>query len=330
MRFSPMVICLTALLCLGCQDTEIKHYKVPRVDESALTNSEVKPSVRLLAAILPSGDKMWFFKLVGPTEVMEDHKEDFDKFIRSVRFTAKGPEWTAPESWLRVEGSGLRYATFKLKKGEAPLELTVTSLERESEAGSILANVNRWRKQLGLRPTTEAGLDKIVKEEKIGDVTATLVDWTTAGSGKKTKEPLSYQTPAGWKKQEKAAMFSVATFTVSDANQTAEVTISPFPGDAGGLLENVNRWRTKQLALPAVTEEELQKDLKRIEVDGVAGSYVDLLGPAGSDRQRILGVMVPRKQTWFFKMRGPAALVEKQKDAFEAFVKSARFAEDEK
>ena len=46
----------------------------------------------------------------------------------------------------------------------------------------------------------------------------------------------------------------------------------------------------------------------------------------GRETRRILGVVVLRRgQTWFFKMTGPADLVEKQKPAFEAFLKSVRF-----
>ena len=47
---------------------------------------------------------------------------------------------------------------------------------------------------------------------------------------------------------------------------------------------------------------------------------------AGKETRRILGVVVPRRgQTWFFKMTGPADLVDKQKPVFEAFLKSVRF-----
>ncbi len=102
----------------------------------------------------------------------------------------------------------------------------------------------------------------------------------------------------------------------------------PLPGAAQGLLANVNRWR-EQLKLKPVTEEELHKEVKVIQVAGESAASVDLLGPEseGPQRQRILGVVLPRgKRTWFFKMTGPAELVEKQKPAFEAFIKSVQFA----
>ncbi len=63
-----------------------------------------------------------------------------------------------------------------------------------------------------------------------------------------------------------------------------------------------------------------------MNVGGSPGQYVDLTGPESAGGLRILAVMVPReKTTWFFKMRGPADLVGRQKSAFEAFVGSVRF-----
>jgi hypothetical protein len=63
-----------------------------------------------------------------------------------------------------------------------------------------------------------------------------------------------------------------------------------------------------------------------MNVDGEHGGYVDLTGPESAGASRILAVMVQRDgSTWFFKMRGPADLVGRQKNSFEAFVGSVRF-----
>lgn len=62
-----------------------------------------------------------------------------------------GVEWTAPAGWPSQPGDGMRRATYAA--GEA--ELTVISLP--GEAGGALANVNRWRGQLGLSPTKAVG-----------------------------------------------------------------------------------------------------------------------------------------------------------------------------
>src|SRR5207248_6044588 len=124
-----------------------------------------------------------------------------------------------------------------------------------------------------------------------------------------------------------ASGFRAASFRVRDGDRTAEASATPFPGPAGGLLANVNRWR-KEVNLGDATEEQILKESKTVEVAGESARYVDLLGPEsdGPKRQRTLGVILPRGDTtWFFKLRGPADLVAKQQAAFEAFVRSVRF-----
>ena len=108
---------------------------------------------------------------------------------------------------------------------------------------------------------------------------------------------------------------------------TAKASVTALPRRAGELLLNVNRWRG-QLNLKPIDEEQLGKEVRQLEVAGTSAPFVDLTGPesAGGTPPRMLGVMLPRgEQTWFFKINGPADVVEKQKSAFEAFVKSVRF-----
>jgi len=143
-----------------------------------------------------------------------------------------------------------------------------------------------------------------------------------------TSNGRSYSAPDGWKQLGPDPKgFYEAGFQVTDGDQAAQITITPLAGAAGGLLLNTNRWR-KQLHLEAIDEEQLQKDLQEIQVAGAPVKYLDLTGPeaAGQPRQRLLGVVLPRSQkTWFFKMMGPAQLVEKQKPTFEAFMRSVTF-----
>jgi len=55
-----------------------------------------------------------------------------------------------------------------------------------------------------------------------------------------------------------------------------------------------------------------------------------LTGPESAGGSRILAVMVSRGDiSWFFKMRGPADLVGREKAAFEAFIGSVRFVAEE-
>jgi hypothetical protein len=134
-----------------------------------------------------------------------------------------------------------------------------------------------------------------------------------------------YDTPEGWKEIPDPKGVRIALFEVADG--VVEAGITMFPGAAGGLLANINRWRG-QLQLKPIDEQQLGNEVRPLEVAGSAASYVDLTGPKAPGRppQRLLGVVLPRgEQTWFFTMKGPADLVEKQKPSFEAFLKSVRF-----
>jgi hypothetical protein len=130
----------------------------------------------------------------------------------------------------------------------------------------------------------------------------------------------------GWKEGRTGGV-RVAAFEITEDGGTAEVTVIPFPGDVGGLLENVNRWRG-QVHLPPVDQAELARAAQPIPVGDEAGNYVDVTGPEsdGASRQRLLGVLAKHdNQTWAFKMIGPLDLVSKHKPDFESFVKSIRF-----
>jgi hypothetical protein len=139
------------------------------------------------------------------------------------------------------------------------------------------------------------------------------------------REELSYSPPEFWKRlgPDPKGFYTVG-FQVIEGSLEAQITITPLAGAAGGVLLNANRWRG-QLHLEPVDEQRLQKDLQAIQIAGASVSYLDMKSPesAGQPRRRILGVVVPRGQkTWFFKMMGPAELVERQKPFFEAFLRS--------
>jgi hypothetical protein len=138
-----------------------------------------------------------------------------------------------------------------------------------------------------------------------------------------------WQVPAGWKSQPPGQML-LATFAIEDAKDgKATVTVSSFPGDVGGTLANLNRWRT-QVGLPAVQAADLEKETSTLEVNGLKVTLADMLGTAVKENDtrpmRLIGAMIPRGgQTWFFKMMGDAAVTAGQKENFMAFIKSLSF-----
>ena len=135
---------------------------------------------------------------------------------------------------------------------------------------------------------------------------------TAAGPG------LTWTAPAHWKAKPASAMRK-GSFSISGEGGEADLSITAFPGDVGGDLANVNRWRA-QINLPPVTQGEFEAASQRMEKNGLRMTVVDLAG-SGAGAQRILGAMIPHGgATWFVKVTGPDALVAKEKPAFLAFL----------
>jgi hypothetical protein len=137
-----------------------------------------------------------------------------------------------------------------------------------------------------------------------------------------------WEVPSSWQEVPPSTML-VAKFLLSgQAEATAEVTVSVFPGDVGGLLANVNRWRN-QINLPPVEEPDLAKLGVALPVEsGGQGTIVDMTGtkPGTGQPVRLLGAIIPRGgQTWFFKLMGHASLAEQEKAAFLKFIQSVRY-----
>lgn len=339
-RLILAIACALALAPLvGCEQDEIRRYQVARVETP---RPRASAPDRMLGAIVPHDDRMWFFKLAGPKQTLEAHKEAFDRFVRSVHFEANGTiDWTVPEAWEKGADSENRYATFEVGSKDNRLELAVTQFPREGDMASVLMNVNRWRGQLGLAPVGEAELDSVTTRLELDGIAATVVDIIRPGTPSRPpaaaqpareagpRLPLTYTVPEGWKQQADPGPVSVLTFLIRDGSQQGRFTVSPLAGDADGLLTSVNLWRA-EVGLDPTNEAGLRDQLQEFDVAGGRAPYVDLSGPesAGDKRKRILSVMLSRdEQTWFFVLRGPAALVGTQKDAFEAFVRSVKFDE---
>jgi hypothetical protein len=137
---------------------------------------------------------------------------------------------------------------------------------------------------------------------------------------------LQYTLPAGWEKKAPTQM-RVASFGVSLDGRQADVSVIPLGGMAGADPANVNRWRG-QVGLAALPDMDVANLAEKVSVGDRPADLYDLVGiaPGGGEAQRILGVILHRDDTaWFFKMTGEAGLVEQQKPAFIAFLKTVSF-----
>ncbi len=135
-----------------------------------------------------------------------------------------------------------------------------------------------------------------------------------------------WEPPAHWKLGGQRPM-RLATFEVPGANGLeADLSISALGGTAGGMLANINRWRTQQLGLPAATEADLPKISSQVPVSGGSATLVDFAGAGELEGTRMLAAVVSQSdRTWFFKLSGPDAVVGAERENFVKFLKSVKF-----
>lgn len=130
---------------------------------------------------------------------------------------------------------------------------------------------------------------------------------------------LFYETPVNWEERTPSGIRK-AELAFSNDTGAAEITVTVFPGDVGGLLANVNRWRG-QVGLAAITAQELPDYTNNCSISNHSGTYVRLEGETRS----IFGGLLPfHGKTWFFKMSGDTVTVLAQENALQAFLNSVR------
>lgn len=138
-RIGPAALaaCAAAVLAAGCRRDQVTHFRVDKGIESA--------SASVAAAGPMGGGGMGGGGMQG--DVPAPPKPD------------AALTWTLPAGWTQELVGGMRYATLR-PPGSVPGKLDVSVVVLPGPAGGELANVNRWRNQIGLPPIDEAGLAK--------------------------------------------------------------------------------------------------------------------------------------------------------------------------
>jgi len=130
----------------------------------------------------------------------------------------------------------------------------------------------------------------------------------------------AWQVPPNWKEVAPSEMLLAKFVVPGKGEEKAEVTVSVFPGDVGGLHLNINRWR-RQIGLPEA-DEKTTRELAR-PLEGVSRNAV-LVDMSGATT-RVIGAIVPDGgRTWFYKLSGSPNVAEAEKDSLVRFVQSAQ------
>lgn len=159
---------------------------------------------RILVVMQSRDNLTWFFKLTGPETLVEEQRQPFLDFLKSVNYTeapasaprttpAGGtmaqagtapstdhthddlPQWSPPDAWKSKEPGRMLRASFDIDAGESGVaEMTVSAFP--GDVGGVLANVNRWRRQLGLEPVSDEQLASLIQPLDLQSGQALLVN----------------------------------------------------------------------------------------------------------------------------------------------------------
>lgn len=171
---------------------------------------------RILGAIQHRDGTAWFFKVTGDDELVAQQKTTFIEFLKSLKIespqmaglppshppndgssvpasastaapTSEGkPKWDVPAGWREAPGGQFLVTKFNLT-GEGSGRADVNISMSAGDGGGLLANVNRWRQQLGLPATSEAELAGSIKSIETTGGKASLVELN--GTDARTGQP---------------------------------------------------------------------------------------------------------------------------------------------
>ncbi|WP_419189655.1 hypothetical protein [Stieleria marina] len=336
-------------------------YSVPtKVPEQLLPGKD-----RMLAAMVPKDDQVWFFKVTGPEESIATIDKAFETFVKSIEFSAGKPDLAElPDGWRRGGEKPFRYASIDVMVPGKQLDISISKLSKQDDWDKYVAmNVNRWRGQLGLESSEDkwAGGDSIdvasadgqsVWVDMLGDpskasnsmappfargpMSGSMAGGPMSGGppstspAKETAAPkadsrLKFDTPEGWRDGKKS-MMRLAAFNVGPEDTEAVITVMQAGGD---LRANVARWigQIRQGQVPDDVVDQAMADAQEVKVAGRDAKRYVLTGEKADEGDAIDATIVPLEGgfSMFVKMTGPAATVSDQNDAMVEFLESLKF-----
>ena len=364
------LLMLLPLSIAACRDSSVASYRIPKEIDAASPEA------------------------TATTQPAAPNRETAEAVV--VKSEGADLAWTAPVQWKSNPGSAMRKGSYIITgENAATADLAITAFP--GDVGGDLANVNRWRGQLGLEPITAADLPAALTSIEGAGVPISLVDvangtqrllaamvsfngstWFFKLTGpdafvastkpdfiaflqtvrvpaanphasanppaasspaptpampargslantevtKAAGPGLRWSAPAHWHEKPVSAMRKGSYSIDGDGGAIADVSITAFPGDVGGELANVNRWRG-QLQLPPLADADLSSAVTHREQNSLHLTLVDFSDSVSANGSRMLGAIVPYDgATWFFKITGPDALVAREKPAFLEFLQT--------
>ncbi len=132
---------------------------------------------------------------------------------------------------------------------------------------------------------------------------------------------VQWAVPANWTTVP-AAQMRYASFNItSQSGEKADVSVIVLPGNGGADLDNVNRWR-QQVGQAALDAAALPAEITKV---AAKNSSISMVRCAGDQTHMLAAWLHQDQNCWFFKLSGPASLVDQEQDHFLKFLQSVQF-----
>jgi hypothetical protein len=182
-------------------------------------------------------------------------------------------------------------------------------------AGCDREPIQEERVPKGVEPTTPT------PDQPAAESPAPAGTVPTPGATTPPDDPAApWTVPDGWALSPEPRPMRIATFTVPVQGQSIEVAVTRFEGQTGGVLANVNRWRT-QMGLPPIDEAALESTITRFGPGEWPGYLVRV---AGAEQHMLAAGVFERAadRTWFVRASGTPQDIEALAADFELFARS--------
>ena len=160
-----MVLASTLILVAGCHKDEISTTWVPKDNEipaamPGMSQQQMPPGhppISDSGQTMPSSDQQ-------ASSAGQSHD--------------KGLTWKLPKGWMEQPASAMRVGSF-LATASNGQKVDISIVPLSGDAGGNLANINRWRGQIGLGPFEEKDLSTVLKTIHPGNRDMLLVDFVS-------------------------------------------------------------------------------------------------------------------------------------------------------
>ncbi len=377
---STLIVAVFATL-LGCsREYHARSYDAPKVESEFIKGREPKPRQaappmmggsriplperRILGAVIPDNNHVYFVKATDRMSQLASAESAFRTVVETFAIdpASGSPKFELPSGWtlnlLDNANAGIGLAEMIAEINfEAPagrIRFTVSKYDKPADwEGYLLSQINRWRGQLELPPSTVSDLQRelptIPREGAAmpaylfdangGGASGSAAATTPSGStppvsGEPTMPAraalkLTYDKPEAWELQAPKP-YREATFKVTKEGKEAEITVSTARDIP---VQNAGMWLSQTIPVndQAALESLALKTVEQAETLQVGTKTAKLYSIRASDQpdaRSLLVVAIPMGEggmSMFVKLNCELRMMEEEKSTFLSFVNTLRW-----